>query len=233
MEYQVQMLHELRRHTALLEEIKELLHRPPMPTASPPGDYQKVSPRLETSEVTALKQQLQKLAEKHLSGTVDVAHGNKGESEEKELTTEELFAKVAQLPDEHFLDGNNITQEGAYGEEWIVRLNRYQRDNLLWLFTIMGWPFVEEGTHKQVFVEPFHLAHNGDWVGEIPQRLALPDKSYPDNCRLSEGDSPNETVRAISDAIEDWFAARVRREIAEDPKLFVEKYHSDGAQAPS
>lgn len=50
--------------------------------------------------------------------------------------------------------------------EWKLTLNRYQRDNLLWLLNCLGYP---AGVNT---VEPFGLANSGDWVGEIAWMLA-------------------------------------------------------------
>lgn len=48
-------------------------------------------------------------------------------------------------------------------EIWVMALNRYQRDNLLWLLQAMGY--------GAPAIEPLHLAHTGDWVGEIANML--------------------------------------------------------------
>lgn len=52
---------------------------------------------------------------------------------------------------------------GYLEEHWTLRLNRYQRDNLLWLLGALGYALPP--------IEPFHLAHTGDWVGELVTAL--------------------------------------------------------------
>lgn len=50
---------------------------------------------------------------------------------------------------------------------WDLELNEYQRDNLLWLLNLVGYPHPDASS-----VEPFTFANNGDWVGEIAIMLA-------------------------------------------------------------
>jgi hypothetical protein len=86
---------------------------------------------------------------------------------------------------------------------WNIRLNKYQRDNLLWLFSIIGYPYGEAGTlYGQV--EPFHLANTGDWVGEIPNMLARPGgKILLDDNK----DHPNTSTQELRTNIERWVIA--------------------------
>lgn len=60
---------------------------------------------------------------------------------------------------------------------WTLSLDRYQRDNLLWLLLII-W----DGN--------FSSLNTGDWVGEIPYKLVPPG----DEPRLTSGDMPNCTL---------------------------------------
>jgi len=50
---------------------------------------------------------------------------------------------------------------------WTLVLDEYQRNNLLWLLNLVGYPY--GNVHA---TEPFHLANTGDWVGEIVLKLA-------------------------------------------------------------
>lgn len=51
-------------------------------------------------------------------------------------------------------------------EHWHITLNKYQRDNLITLLMdYIGWGGQDKG------IEPFNLAHTGDWTGEIAQKL--------------------------------------------------------------
>lgn len=49
---------------------------------------------------------------------------------------------------------------------WGLVLNKYQRDNLLWLLNLCGYPAGMEP------VGDFALANTGDWLGEIAFMLA-------------------------------------------------------------
>lgn len=66
---------------------------------------------------------------------------------------------------------------GAHGAEfdpatgrWYLELDDYQRDNLLWLFNVMGF----SDRASDTLVEPFQFANTGDWLGEIAAMLAKP-----------------------------------------------------------
>jgi len=79
-----------------------------------------------------------------------------------------------------------VIGEAPYHQKWIIVLNKYQRDNLLWLFAAIGYGSDANGKSG---VEPFTLAMNGDWAGEIPQMLQKPN---PENfCQLDSEDQPN------------------------------------------
>ena len=86
-------------------------------------------------------------------------------------------------------------------EEWHLTLNRYQRDNLLWLINAIGWPSPEAAT-----VEPFHLAHTGDWVGEIGWMLAEPGKSPV----LDERARPNIAPEELRERVAAWLEAAIQ-----------------------
>jgi hypothetical protein len=63
------------------------------------------------------------------------------------------------------------------GEKWNLTLDKYQRDNLLWLITL-----ARDG----------HIsgANTGDWVGEIANMLAKPNKP----AELDSDDKPNLSI---------------------------------------
>lgn len=71
--------------------------------------------------------------------------------------------------------------------QWVLRLNKYQRDNLLWLINIC---------YK---VDPFTIANNGDWIGEILWMISSSGE-------LEEGDVPNCTMEELKKRIEWWKA---------------------------
>jgi hypothetical protein len=78
--------------------------------------------------------------------------------------------------------------------EWVLRLNKYQRDNLLWLLNACGY-----GNHSLV-VQPFTCANSGDWLGEIASMLAKPGKK----CEIDADDQPNMTIEQLRVAVESW-----------------------------
>jgi len=80
---------------------------------------------------------------------------------QKLLTEEEL---------EDYRKRKNYTEEqlkemaGGLFEHWIVELNDYQRNNLVWLLELVA------GGSK-TSVTPFNFADNADWVGELLYKL--------------------------------------------------------------
>jgi hypothetical protein len=74
-------------------------------------------------------------------------------------------------------------------DRWLLKLNRYQRDNLLWLINACGMG----GAKKSV--PPFTLANTGDWIGEIYWML---EGNSP------EPTSPNRTVEELRQQVKDW-----------------------------
>lgn len=90
---------------------------------------------------------------------------------------------------------------GKPPETWTLTLNRYQRDNLLWLLNAIGYPWGQR-------VEPFNLANTGDWVGEIAQMLGkihLLD-SHAGVFVIDEADRPNLSLDGLKDRINEWVA---------------------------
>lgn len=82
-----------------------------------------------------------------------------------------------------------------YGEAWTIRLNGYQRNNLLWLLGICG--HLNNGVEV---VEPFNHANTGDWLGEISNMLVRDNGEY-----LGPKDAPNSSVEELKKYIEIWF----------------------------
>lgn len=81
-------------------------------------------------------------------------------------------------------------------EEWTLTLNRYQRDNLLWLLNCIGYP---SGLNT---VLPMHLANTGDWVGELAWKLA-PQGGVALQLGLPE-DKSNISFQALRDRVTEW-----------------------------
>lgn len=68
-------------------------------------------------------------------------------------------------------------------EKWTLELDKYQRDNLLWLLNACGYPNLANT------VEPFNCANTGDWLGELALMLCNADGE----CSITEKDRPNTT----------------------------------------
>lgn len=95
-------------------------------------------------------------------------------------------------------------------ETWTLTLNRYQRDNLLWLLNVCGYP-----SGQSAAVEPFHLAHTGDWTGEIANMLYKDEwggdveEPHVTNV-IDHNDHPNKPVERLREEIETWVLERKR-----------------------
>jgi hypothetical protein len=77
---------------------------------------------------------------------------------------------------------------------WKTTFSKYERDNLLFLLNMIGYPYTEA-------VEPFNLLNNGDWLGQIVQKLKGP------NGEIVIG--PNDYCNAVSksylkESIQKW-----------------------------
>jgi len=84
------------------------------------------------------------------------------------------------------------------GVRWVLVLNRYERDNLLWLLNLLGY--------GKAGVEPFTIANTGDWVGEIAMMLADPDDYSLD---AEESGKPNLRTERVVELLGNWVARKV------------------------
>ena len=88
-------------------------------------------------------------------------------------------------------------------EIWTLTLNRYQRDNLLWLLNRIGYPWdnphrVDDLGELANAGGPRSLQGDGDWLGEIAQMLAKVE-AWKDGrpvvvMAVDENDHPNAYV---------------------------------------
>lgn len=82
------------------------------------------------------------------------------------------------------------TTQPRHQRTWPITLNRYQRDNLLWVFMLGGYyPGPWKGP-RPAPVRPFDALNTGDWFGEIPWMLVRDDESCEDA-------GPNVTVEEM------------------------------------
>lgn len=87
---------------------------------------------------------------------------------------------------------------------WPLVLNKYQRDNLLWLLNVCGYPCADETGKKLPTVEPFTFANSGDWLGEVANMLAKPGKSSV----LDSDDRPIVSIEGLRRRVEAWRSDR-------------------------
>lgn len=92
-------------------------------------------------------------------------------------------------------------------EVWTLTLSRYQRDNLLLLLNVCGYP------SDEMAVEPFTLMNNGDWIGEIVWAL---EKGPAGNLRgartavIDEDDHPNTSVEGLREDVTRWLKGKIK-----------------------
>jgi len=89
-------------------------------------------------------------------------------------------------------------------ETWVLVLNRYQRDNLLWLLNAIGYPW-DAGP-----VEPFTLANTGDWVGELALGL-MKMEDLKRSMTIDSNDKPNMSKDELAERVSRWLAHRSTR----------------------
>lgn len=108
-------------------------------------------------------------------------------------------------------------------KEWVLVLNEYQRNNLLWLINACGYPYADRHGVPVGSVEPFTLANTGDWLGEVAIML---QRSGEDPI-LAPGDRPNCGLEELRGRVEGWrdvskvdrFGELVSRSLALVPTL--------------
>lgn len=85
---------------------------------------------------------------------------------------------------------------------WTLTLDRYQRDNLLWLLNAVGYGAAP--------VAPFQLAHTGDWCGEIANQLAKTYERWSTHSDTTIGidaeDRPNKSLDQLADDVDRWIS---------------------------
>lgn len=90
-------------------------------------------------------------------------------------------------------------------KSYTLILNKYQRDNLLWLINACGWPAGDA-------VGPFIAANTGDWIGEIGWMLKDEEDQLP---VLDDNDQPNRSIEELAILVAKWAQSEEgRRQIA-------------------
>lgn len=75
---------------------------------------------------------------------------------------------------------------------WSIPLNRYERDNLLFLLNAIGY-----GAKP---IKPFGVFNTGDWVGQVALKLRRQDGSYS----IDENDRPNASREQIELSVQGY-----------------------------
>lgn len=100
-----------------------------------------------------------------------------------------------------------MAEEKKVKVQWSIELNKYQRDNLLLLLNALGYPWTKNPFGAGL--EPFIVFNNGDWVGEIAQKLADDDGV----CIVREPqDRPNISADEIREEVERWKRRSLKEE---------------------
>jgi hypothetical protein len=85
---------------------------------------------------------------------------------------------------------------------WVLVLNKYQRDNLLFLLNLCGYGSPDIAT------EPFTIMNNGDWIGEIAIMLGksiCPGAfNATETYTIDKDDQPNTSVKCVRNLITSW-----------------------------
>ena len=103
----------------------------------------------------------------------------------------------------HELIRGTLTDNKTY---WTLHLDKYERDNLLWLL-MLCW---------QGGIEPFNFAATGDWIGQVPQKLAMLDENgqtrFDSLNEDAENYQPNQTNQQIAQHVDFWLAHKINPE---------------------
>lgn len=97
------------------------------------------------------------------------------------------------------------------GPKWHLTLDKYQRDNLLWLLNACGYPGGDA-------VPPFTHANTGDWLGEVALMLARPGEPPI----ITSRDSPNHSFGTLREWVQHWVKHRPTELTDEEQKNLKE-----------
>jgi hypothetical protein len=126
------------------------------------------------------------------------------------------------------LEGENMRHGTMHSGSptWVLTLNKYQRDNLLFLLNMCGYPGYDDGDRRYAGVEPFTIVHNGDWLGEIALMLSkpLPEGQFADQftegaetCLIDAGDHPNTTIEEVRKRVAEFLASHKQKATLDTP----------------
>lgn len=88
----------------------------------------------------------------------------------------------------------------SQGHRWVLVLDSEQRDNLLQLLNVVGFP--TDG------IAPFTIMNSGDWVGEIALMLASPGTEAAFQMLAEKTGEPLLTREEVLRRLSSWSSAR-------------------------
>jgi len=88
-------------------------------------------------------------------------------------------------------------------KRWSLDLTKYERDNLLQLLNLIGFPITTQ-------VKPFEILNTGDWVGSIGSKLVRGNKTS--DCEIKPTDRPNKSRHTVIVDLEYRYGIKQRKE---------------------
>lgn len=143
------------------------------------GCYEILLLQLRTPNHDILKDRIQRILGDSVQGVADCLG---------DIVKDEANVKIGAM---------NHSRYYPASETWVIELNRYHRDNLVWLFNAIDYP---SGNG----VEPFQFANTGDWIGEVHNMLDAP-KDSPD---FNKDNRPNKANEELKKDIEYWLKSK-------------------------
>lgn len=96
-----------------------------------------------------------------------------------------------------------MTDMMKVGNNWVIALDEYERSNILWLLGLIGYSTIDPFLPVTRAVEPFTFCNNGDWVGQLFNKL-----SY-ENCN-PPGRIPNGVTNGMALRVDEWIKSKIR-----------------------
>lgn len=91
---------------------------------------------------------------------------------------------------------------------WELTLTQYQRDNLLQLINVCGWPSTFQQADYEVdslAVAPFNVMNTGDWLGEIGHMLAADNAPGRASFDAERTGDPLQSRAKTAERVHAWF----------------------------
>lgn len=88
-----------------------------------------------------------------------------------------------------------------HGHRWVLVLDSYQRDNLLQLLNVIGFPSGDG-------IAPFNIMNSGDWLGEVALMLASPGTEAAFQMLAEKTGEPLLTREEVLRRLSSWSGTR-------------------------